>query len=580
MSRRSSVKSSVSFVVRGYKPAIAKLAATALVEGLAEAIFLVVVTRTAFAITDGSDRIGVLSGWSMSVRMVLLLLIALVVTRVAVGIYASWQSANLSTRIVARLRRRLSRAFLECSWPVQQAQRSGSIQELLTTHSEHATSLMSALTTGVVAYANLVALLGMAVITEPVGALVLVVSVVLLGRLLGPFRSSTKRRAKASTAAGMDFAVSVNEISELGLELHVFHVQNEAEARLGAAIERARLATRAVRSVSGATAPVYTGLAYLAVVGALAVVAASNSTSLTSLGATMLVMLRSLTYAKAAQGASIGVLTTTPALEETQRQLQFFDAGRRVDGGAALQRVGVIAMENVSFSYSPGEAVLCDISFTIMPQEIVGVVGPSGAGKSTLVQLLLGLRDPNDGRVLAGGREISSFQRADWARKVTFVPQAAHLIAGTIADNIRFLREGVTQADIERAARLAHLHEDICRFPEGYNRQVGEKGGHLSGGQQQRLCIARALIEQPEVLILDEPTSALDVRSEHLIRETLLGLKDRMTVILIAHRLSTLSVCDRIMVIKDGQLKAFDTPLHLEKSSEFYRQALALSGLR
>ena len=111
-------------------------------------------------------------------------------------------------------------------------------------------------------------------------------------------------------------------------------------------------------------------------------------------------------------------------------------------------------------------------------------------------------------------------------------------------------------------------------------RAVGEAGGHLSGGQQQRLTIARALVEDPDVLILDEPTSALDVRSEHLIRTTLLGLKDRMTVIVIAHRLSTLEICDRIMVIQDGRLRGFDTPANLERDNEFYREALRLSGMR
>jgi ATP-binding cassette subfamily B protein len=237
-------------------------------------------------------------------------------------------------------------------------------------------------------------------------------------------------------------------------------------------------------------------------------------------------------------------------------------------------------MERVSFAYTQSEAVLRDISFTIMPHEIVGIVGPSGAGKSTLVQLLLGLRDPDEGHVRAGGRDLSTLDRAEWARKVTFVPQAAHLIAGTITENIGFLRDDVSQEDVERAAHLAHLHDDIAGFPEGYDRQVGKHGGHLSGGQQQRLCIARALVEHPDVLILDEPTSALDVRSEHLIRSTLLGLKDRMTVIVIAHRLSTLTICDRIMVINDGELKDFDTPFHLERSSEFYREALTLSGMR
>ena len=160
------------------------------------------------------------------------------------------------------------------------------------------------------------------------------------------------------------------------------------------------------------------------------------------------------------------------------------------------------------------------------------------------------------------------------------MPQASHLIAGSIAENISFLREWVGADDVERAARLAYLHEDIMAFPEGYQRQVGEQGGHLSGGQQQRLCIARALVERPDLLILDEPTSSLDVRSEHLVRSTLLGLKDRMTVIVIAHRLSTLEICDRIMVIQAGELKGFDSPAKLELSSSFYREALELSGMR
>jgi ABC-type multidrug transport system fused ATPase/permease subunit len=124
------------------------------------------------------------------------------------------------------------------------------------------------------------------------------------------------------------------------------------------------------------------------------------------------------------------------------------------------------------------------------------------------------------------------------------------------------------------------LHDDIAAFPEGYEREVGVHGGHLSGGQQQRLCIARALVEDPDVLIMDEPTSALDVRSENLIRTTLLELRERMTVIIIAHRLSTLDMCDRIMVIQDGRLVGFDTPEALEQSSAFYREALVLSGMR
>jgi ATP-binding cassette subfamily B protein len=357
-------------------------------------------------------------------------------------------------------------------------------------------------------------------------------------------------------------------------------VQDRAMDRIDQSIDRSRILAVKLGFASALATPVYVGLAYLALVGALSFVALSNATSLTSLGAAMLVMLRSLSYGQSLQSAYVSVSGGAPVIDELSRRLDALEEGHELDGEELVEQVGTLVAEHVSFSYVPDQRVLHDVSFSILPSEIVGIVGPSGGGKSTLVQLLLGLRAPDEGRVLADGRDIASFQREDWARKVTFVPQAAHFINGTVADNIRFLRNGVTTDDVERAARLAHLHNDICGFAEGYDREVGDQGGHLSGGQQQRLAIARALVEQPDVLILDEPTSALDVRSEHLIRTTLLSLKEQMTVIVVAHRLSTLDICDRIMVIQDGRLMGLDTPERLEEASDFYREALALSRLR
>jgi ABC-type multidrug transport system fused ATPase/permease subunit len=237
-------------------------------------------------------------------------------------------------------------------------------------------------------------------------------------------------------------------------------------------------------------------------------------------------------------------------------------------------------LDHVSFGYTGDALVLRDLSARIEPHEVVGIIGPSGSGKSTLVQLLLGLRDPTDGVVRADGRDIRTLSRSEWARRITFVPQQAHLIAGTVADNIRFLRDDVDDERIVEAAKLANLDTDVMGWSEGYGRQVGEQGSHLSGGQQQRLIIARALVERPDVIILDEPTSALDVASEYLIRQTLDGLRAESTVIIIAHRLSTLDVCDRIMVLIDGQIRGFDTPDRLEQSNTFYRDALVMSGVR
>ena len=162
---------------------------------------------------------------------------------------------------------------------------------------------------------------------------------------------------------------------------------------------------------------------------------------------------------------------------------------------------------------------------------------------------------------------------------VTFVPQQPHLLAGTVADNIRFLRENISDAAIEKAARRSNLHGDVMAWPDGYQRFVGESGSHLSGGQQQRLIIARALVEQPELLVLDEPTSALDAESEFLVRESLQQLRGDVAVVIVAHRLTTLEMCDRIMVLHGGVVQALDSPNALSQDNEFYQRILRLSGL-
>jgi len=224
--------------------------------------------------------------------------------------------------------------------------------------------------------------------------------------------------------------------------------------------------------------------------------------------------------------------------------------------------------------------VLKGVSFVIEPGETVGIVGPSGSGKSTLVQLLLRLRHPVEGHYTADGIEAADIAQDSWYRRMAFVPQEPRLFRGSVAENIRFFRDELDDAAVEQAAKLAHLHEDVVDWPLGYDTSVGERGGAVSGGQRQRIVLARAMAEEPDVLILDEPTSALDMKSESLVQQTLQGLKGRSTMFIIAHRLSTLNDCDRIMVLKDGELQAFEAASALRESNAFFAEAVQLSQLR
>ncbi len=213
---------------------------------------------------------------------------------------------------------------------------------------------------------------------------------------------------------------------------------------------------------------------------------------------------------------------------------------------------GEITFENVSFGYDPEVLVLRDISFTIAPGQMVGIVGPTGSGKSTLVSLIPRFRDLHGGRITIDGVDIADYALHGLRTQIGFVLQNTILLRGTIRDNIAFGRPDATDDEIIEAAKLANADEFIARMPNGYDSLVGDRGSTLSGGQRQRIGIARALIRDNPILILDEPTAALDAESEHLVIDALERLMAGRTVVTIAHRLSTLRDAHKIIVIKDG----------------------------
>lgn len=577
---RPSMLASLDALIGNKRSRLGVLSLVSFASGLSEAMFLVLMSRAAFSITSDSDQISLLAGWTVSLNQLVVLCLILVALRCTLAVWTASMTAVLVTDVVATTRRELATAFLFASWPVQQSDRTGRLQELLTTFTSEGSALLNSVTTAISSSFSLVALLIIAIAVDPLGAIAVIVGATLLGLALRPLRSAVRRRGEESARTGMRFASSLNEVSQLGQEVHIFRIQDQVQRLLYELVDDTAVAKRRLLFARAMVVPIYSTMAYLALVGAIALVAISDTSNIASLGAVMIVMLRSLSYGQAIQNSYAAMSGSLPFVEQLRSELGRYESGRRHDGGRPVGRIGKLELENVEFAYDESGPVLKDFTLSIDDGEVVGIVGPSGCGKSTLVQLLLGLREPDSGSILADGRPISEMSRNEWARRITFVPQAAHLVAGTVADNIRLLRSDVTQEDIERAAALAHLSEDVEQFEERYDREVGEQGGHLSGGQQQRLCIARALVEQPDVLILDEPTSALDVRSEHLIRQTLTELREHMTIIIVAHRLSTLDICDRIMVIQNGELQGFDTPAQLGKDNAFYSEALTLSGLK
>ena len=215
---------------------------------------------------------------------------------------------------------------------------------------------------------------------------------------------------------------------------------------------------------------------------------------------------------------------------------------------------GAIAWRGVAFRYRPETPVLTDIDFSVAAGSTIAVVGPTGAGKSTLLGLLPRFFDPDRGTVTIDGVDIRDFTLPSLRSQIAMVLQPPLIFPLSVADNIAYGRPGADQAAIEEAARLARIHETITGLPEGYQTLLGEAGVPLSEGEKQRITIARALLRDAPILILDEPTSALDVATEALVMAAIETLMHRRTNFIIAHRLSTVRRCDRIIVLKDGTI--------------------------
>jgi len=217
---------------------------------------------------------------------------------------------------------------------------------------------------------------------------------------------------------------------------------------------------------------------------------------------------------------------------------------------------GQISFDNVSFRYPSRQevVVLRDVSFTVMPGQQMAIVGPSGAGKSTVASLILKLYDPTGGRILFDGRESMNFPLTALRAQMAVVMQDVFLFGGTIRENIAYGKPGATDTEVKDAAIQANAWDFIQLFPDRMETVVGERGVQLSGGQRQRIAIARAVLNNPRILILDEATSSLDSESERLVQEALEKLMKDRTSLVIAHRLSTVRKADQIIVLNDGRI--------------------------
>lgn len=565
---------------------IATMALTSFVAGIAEAVLLVVVANLALAIgsrdrTPGpAGDLGSLGSLDLSIPASFVFALGLAVGRLVFQLLAARTAAKVTAELNAQLRAATFADFAAASWAEQSRRGQAEIADLLGRHVARISSSITIMAQAISTGCMVAALLVSAVVVDPVSAALLVMAGGLLFTLLRPLTTLGKRISRAQLEAGVVYSTQSLEAIETSLEMRSFGVTAAVAERLRQATDDEVRPTYRALIVRQLVQSAYQTAIILLLLAGLFAVYALVDRPLATLGAIVIILVRALNQAGGLQNTYHSLVENIPFVHRLGVERAALRASSPSSGQTTIDAPGRLRFEHVTYSYEASRLALADVSFEVERGEAIGIIGPSGSGKSTLVQLLLRLREPDTGRYLLDGVDASEIEDDSWFRQIAFVPQESKVLDDTIAANIAFYRSPVTREDIETAARRAHIHDDIVAMPDGYDTVLGTRGGALSGGQRQRISIARALLRDPSILVLDEPTSALDMRSESLVHETFTELKGRVTIFAIAHRLSTLNSCDRIMVLQDGRIQAFGTRDELQRDSAFYRDALQLSQIR
>ena len=490
-------------------------------------------------------------------------------------------SSLITTRATADAQRSVQTmlidAYLGAPWIRQAAVRSGELQDAVmdkaATIAQGTQEAATALATAV----SLTVLIAGAIAVSPWAALVLLATITVAVAIGRPLRSH-RRRLAAIVGSSTELAVDLAETGQAARDLRVFGVLEVARDRLHAAVAAYTRRLQRLDFVGLAVPPLTRDTVLALLVVALAMILSVGEVSLPVLGAVVLLMLRALAHAQSLSNLAFFFGAREANLDLVRRRSREWSGSAdrpRPAGTEPCPPIQRIDLDRVSYRYPGGAGQALDaVSLELTRGDRIGIVGRSGAGKSTLAAVLLGLIPADAGAVTVDGLPLERIDPLSWHRRTAWIGQDPHLLTGTIGENIRFLRSGLSAEAVERAALAAALGPELEQWRDGLEHDVGPSGIGISGGQRQRVALARALVDEPDLLVLDEPTSALDEQAEAALRDTLRGLDDAIVVV-IAHRLSTIEACDRVAVIDAGRLIALAPPTELASVQSYVREALA-----
>ena len=550
---------------------IGGLVVLSIVNGLLEAsVILFLVGAVAQSVGEQWSR-PPMSWFPTSSRALIILAVIAALLVLAVDLFNQWLAAHVFSKVLTRFGTSLLDAFSLATYERQQQTGRAQMQQLVGSLAFDVAQTADVLTAFISSVSVIAVLLTVSAIVNPVATVVVIGLMAIAQFVIAPIGTWTKKRGELAIQSLLYLGDRLSDYTENSREYRIAGTDAVVSSALNADAADSGQKIRKSRFMTALGSAVWFDVGLLILVCGFAVLQLTSGDLITGTGATALIMVRVLALGRTLQFCRQQFHTLEPRVNIATGLLDDLRLHQVNFGTIELPIVTSVSARAVSYSYSPGDSVLRGISLEIQRGEVVGLVGPSGAGKSTLAQLLVGLRSPTEGEILVDGIPSEQLEPAARARAISYVPQDPRMIQASIADNIRFLRTDIDDETLRASAKAAHIHDEIMALPEGYETLMGARGIGLSGGQVQRIALARALAGSPQVLVLDEPTSALDAVSERGLQQTIASLSGSMTMVIVAHRLSTLDSCSRIVVLEDGLVTADGTSAELLAQPGFFR---------
>jgi ATP-binding cassette, subfamily B, bacterial len=555
---------------------ISGLGVLSLISGYFQAVALILIVALATAISRNTHHYSKDLGpvhLSASTGMLTVIAAGSIVIAALLDAGIAWYRAKMVAVWELRCRENLIAEYLHTDYPVQAAERLGTLSMLLGYATGGSTAL-GAIVTALEAGLTIVIFVAFAFVIDYRASLVLLGTLIVISVFLRPMMGRSRGYSKQLSAMNVDYGREVTETTRMARDVRVFFAIGPVGKRMTQISRGIAKVRQKAAFVSSTTAPAYQYIGLLMIVVSLGIAQSIHGLDFAKFSAIALLLLRSMTFGQQLQGARQLFVSSMPYVDLLEEMRAVYRNHAMQDGTVTLEGVDRLDLDAVTYSYDGEANAVSDVTVSFEVGEVVGIVGPSGSGKSTLSQLILRLREPTGGRVLVNGTAATDYTLESWYRHVSLVPQDPRLLHATVSENIAFLDESITPEMVVTAAKAANVHEVIESLEHGYDTLIGPAFRDLSGGQIQRIGIARALARGAKVLVLDEPTSALDVHSEAIIQTTLEGMRGHATVLIIAHRLSTLSICDRILVLRDGRVETLGTLADVSERSDFFRRAI------